>query len=477
MEKGEITKRSDDYAQWYLDVVEAAELAEHAPVKGCMIIRPHGYAIWENIQMILDVKLKETGAKNAYFPIFIPQSFLSKEAQHVEGFAPECAVVTHAGGKKLDEPLIVRPTSETIMYDAFSRWIQSYRDLPLIINQWSNVVRWELRPRLFLRTTEFLWQEGHTAHATEKEADEKARQMLDVYREFVESYAAVPLICGRKSESEKFAGADATYTIEAMMQDGKALQAGTSHMLGQNFSKAFNVKYLNDKSEWEYVWQTSWGLTTRLIGALVMVHSDDKGLVMPPKIAPIHVVIIPVWVGEKEQTSVFNKAEEIAKNLKKEGLMVEMDKRDMRPGPKFFDWERKGVPVRLEIGPKDLASKSVVVVRRDTGEKESVKDKEIAKYVVEILEKIQKNLFDKALKFREDNTRPVDSWEEFKKVLEDKGGFLLAHWCGDAKCEAKIKEETKATIRCIPFDQKKEKGRCVLCGGESEGRVIFAKAY
>jgi len=363
------------------------------------------------------------------------------------------------------------------MYDVFSRWIQSYRDLPLLINQWANVVRWELRPRLFLRTTEFLWQEGHTAHATEQEADNKAREMLDVYQEFAQNYMAIPVIKGKKSESEKFAGAATTYTIEAMMQDGKALQSGTSHMLGQNFAKPFNVKFLDDKSEWQYVWQTSWGVSTRLIGGLIMQHSDDKGLVMPPKIAPIHVVIIPVWVGEKEQTSVFNKAEEIAKNLKKEGLMVEMDKRDMRPGPKFFDWERKGVPVRLEIGPKDLASKSVVVVRRDTGEKESVKDKEIAKYVVEILEKIQKNLFDKALKFREDNTRPVDSWEEFKKVLEDKGGFLLAHWCGDAKCEAKIKEETKATIRCIPFDQKKEKGRCVLCGGESEGRVIFAKAY
>lgn len=478
MEKEKITKRSEDYSQWYLDVIEGAELAEHAPVKGCMVIKPYGYAIWENMQKVLDAKFKESGVKNAYFPLFIPQSFLKKEAQHVEGFAPECAVVTHAGGKKLEEPLIVRPTSETIMYDVFSHWIQSYRDLPLLINQWANVVRWELRPRLFLRTTEFLWQEGHTAHATEKEADEKAREMLVVYQEFAEKYLAMPVIPGKKSESEKFAGAVTTYTIEAMMQDGKALQSGTSHMLGQNFAKPFEVKFLNSKSEWEYVWQTSWGVSTRMIGGLIMEHSDDKGLVLPPKIAPLHVVIIPVWADENEEKSVvFAKAEEIAKDLKKKGLEVEIDKRDMRPGPKFFEWERKGVPVRIEIGPKDLASESVIVVRRDTGEKEKVKEKEAEKYVLDLLEKIQEDLFKKAAKFRDENSQKVESWEEFKKVLEEKGGFLLAHWCGSAECEAKIKEKTKATIRCIPFDQKKEKGKCVLCGKESEGRVIFAKAY
>jgi prolyl-tRNA synthetase len=470
-----ITSRDKDYSQWYLDVVSAADLAEHSSVKGCMIIKPYGYAIWENIQRILDEKIKETGVENAYFPLFIPQSFLSKEEEHVEGFSPECAVVTHAGGKKLEEPLVVRPTSETIMYDAFSKWIESYRDLPLLINQWANVVRWELRPRLFLRTTEFLWQEGHTAHATKEEAEERTKQMLGVYQNLAENYLAIPVIPGVKSELEKFAGADHTYTIEAMMQDRKALQSGTSHMLGQNFAEAFDIKFLGKDGKKYYVWQTSWGLSTRIIGALIMTHSDDKGLILPPKIASIDVVVIPIWASEKERKTVLDRAEKFVKEIK--DFKVKLDDRDMRPGPRFFEWEKKGVPIRIEIGPQDVKNKSVVAVRRDNSKKETVKDKDISAYIKKALEDIQKNLFNKALKFQKDNTYQVNDWDEFKDIISKKGGFIFTHWCGNDKCEAKIKKETKATIRCIPFGQKEEKGKCILCGGESIQKAIFAKAY
>ncbi len=472
-----ITSRQKDYSQWYLDVISAADLAEHSSVKGCMVIKPYGYAIWENIQKVLDEKIKQADVKNAYFPIFIPQSFLSKEAEHVEGFSPECAVVTHAGGKKLDEPLIVRPTSETIMYDAFSKWISSYRDLPLLINQWANVVRWELRPRLFLRTTEFLWQEGHTAHTTEKEAEERTRQMLDIYQDLAEEYMAMPVVAGVKSELEKFAGANHTYTIEAMMQDRKALQAGTSHLLGQSFAKAFDIKFLGKDGKKHYVWQTSWGVSTRLIGALIMAHSDDKGLVLPPKIAPIDVVVIPIWNSENEKKRILDKANELKKKLKKD-FKVELDTRALRPGPKFFEWEKKGVPLRLEIGPAEVEEKQILVVRRDGGNKSLVDEKKVeAKFIRKILDNIQKEIFNKAKKFQIENTNRVSDWSEFKDIFNKNGGFVHAHWCGNDKCETKIKEETKATIRCIPFKQTKKKGKCILCGGESGQEVIFAKAY
>lgn len=483
-----ITKRDDDYSQWYLDVIAAAELADNSPVRGCMVIRPYGYALWENIQKILDAKFKEIGVANAYFPLFIPKSFFEKEAKHVEGFAKECAVVTHHrleaddNGKlipagELEEPLIVRPTSETIMYHMYAQWIESYRDLPLLLNQWANVVRWEMRTRPFLRTTEFLWQEGHTAHATKEEADEWTMRMINLYQEFGKEYLAMPLITGRKSESEKFAGADYTTCIESMTQDKKALQAGTSHMLGQNFAKAFDVSFLDKDEEKKYVWQTSWGVSTRFIGGLIMTHSDDNGLIMPPKIAPIQVVIVPVWGAEEQREQVLVKAQEIETMLKKEGIATKLDARDGRPGPKFFEWEKKGVPLRIEIGPRDIVNSSVVAVRRDTGEKEIVSEKELASYVAKTLDAIQQNLYERAIAFRQENTHTVESWDEFKEVLEKQGGFLLAHWCEDEACEAKIKEETKATTRCIPFDQKKEEGKCVYCGKKSEGRIIFAKAY
>lgn len=472
-----ITKRSEDFSQWYLDIIEAAQLAEHSPVKGSMVIKPYGYAIWENMQKALDSAFKATGVENAYFPLFIPESFLKREAQHVEGFAPELAVVTHAGGKKLDEPLVVRPTSETIMYDTFSRWIQSYRDLPLLINQWCNVVRWELRPRLFLRTTEFLWQEGHTVHATEAEADGRVRQMLEVYKSFAEEYLAMPVLAGLKSESEKFGGAVYTTCIEAMMQDTKALQAGTSHMLGQNFAKVFDVKFLNQDSVQEFGWQTSWGVSTRMVGALVMTHSDDAGLVLPPKIASVQAVVIPIWTNDEEKVGVFNAVSKLMADLEAMGIRAKLDDRDSRPGPKFFEWEKKGVPLRIEIGPKDVAKESAIIVRRDTSEKSVVKLNELAQSAVRTLADIQKTLFDKALAFRAENTREVETWDEFKKVIEDKGGFIMAHWCESAECETKAKAETKATIRCIPFDQKKEAGKCVVCSEKSNGRVVFAKAY
>ncbi len=489
MSQKAITPQLEDYSQWYLDIVEAADLAENSSVRGCMVIKPYGYALWENIQKSLDEKFKETGVENAYFPIFIPKSFFEREAEHVEGFAKECAVVTHhrleqdsETGKlipagPLDEPLIVRPTSETIIYDTYSKWIQSYRDLPLLINQWANVVRWEMRTRVFLRTMEFLWQEGHTAHATKAEAEERAHQMIHVYKDFFENYLAIPVIAGRKTESEKFAGADYTLCVEAMMQDGKALQAGTSHMLGQNFAKPFDVKFLDEKSEQQYVWQTSWGVSTRMIGGLIMTHADDKGMVMPPKIAPIQVVLVTIYAGDEEKELVLDKVKFLSDELKAKGIRVKIDARDERPGVKFFEWEKKGVPVRLEIGPKDVAKNQVVAVRRDDGSKEIIADSEVAGKMVELMETIQNNLFDSALKYRQDNTKEIDDYAKFKKQLEEKDIFTSSHWCGSAECEEKIKEETKATIRCIPLDQKKEKGKCLVCGKASDGRVIFAKAY
>lgn len=475
-EEKKITTRAEDYSQWYLDVIDAAGLAENAPVKGCMIIKPYGYAIWETIQKILDEKFKATGVENAYFPMLIPEKLLKKEESHVEGFAPEVAVVTHAGGKKLEEPYILRPTSETIMYDVFSTWIHSYRELPLLINQWANVIRWEMRTRLFLRTTEFLWQEGHTVHATEKEADDRARMMLEIYKDFAENYMAIPVIPGQKSESEKFAGALHTYTVEAMMQDGKALQFGTSHNLGQNFAKVFDVSFLDESNEKQYGWQTSWGVSTRMIGGLIMTHSDDKGLVLPPKMASIQVVIVPIIPKEWDAQLVNEESESIFKLLSKAGIKVKLDNRDMRPGEKFYEWEKKGVPLRIEIGPKDVANNSAMVARRDTGEKKSVSLDGFADSINGILAKIQTNLYDTALKNRTDNTVVVNTWEEFVDAISN-GKFALAHWSGEEEVEALIKEETGATIRCFPFDQQKESGLCIKSGKPSEMRVIFAKSY
>jgi prolyl-tRNA synthetase len=476
MSEKNITKRSEDYSQWYLDVIEAADLADYGPVKGTMIIKPYGYAIWENLQKIFNKKFKETGVENAYFPMFIPESFLKREADHVEGFAPEVAVVTHVGGKKLDEPLIVRPTSETIIYDSFGKWIKSYRDLPLLINQWANIVRWEMRTRLFLRTSEFLWQEGHTAHSSEEEAEDRTRKMLNVYKNVAEEYLALPVVDGQKTESEKFAGAERTYAIEGMMQDGKALQAGTSHMLGQNFAKAFDVKYLDKEGKEQFVWLTSWGVSTRLIGALIMAHSDDKGLVLPPKIAPTQVIIVPVWTNDEEKSVIIDKAKEVKRVLDKI-FTVKLDDREGRPGPKFFEWEKKGVPVRIEIGPRDLANNSVVIVRRDNGEKITVRMTEIKETIEGLMKDIQESIYKKAQLFREENTRRIDKWEEFEENFKSDGGFVLAHWCGSEECEAEINQKTKATIRVIPFDQPEEDGKCILCGKESKKRVIFAKAY
>ncbi len=472
-----ITPRAEDYSQWYLDVIDAAELAEHSPVKGCMVIRPNGYAIWEKIQKVLDEQFKETGVENAYFPMFIPERFLKKEASHVEGFAPEVAVVTHAGGKELDEPLVVRPTSETIMYDVFSRWIRSYRDLPLLINQWCNVVRWEMRTRLFLRTTEFLWQEGHTVHATDQEADDRARMMLDIYKKFSEEYMALPVIVGVKSESEKFAGAYKTYSLEAMMQDGKALQFATSHHLGQNFAKAFDVKFLDENNTEQYGWQTSWGLSTRSIGGLIMAHSDDKGLVLPPKIASTHAVIVPI-VGNEADREVIKKAvEDIVSVLTKDKtIKVKEDWREMRPGEKFYEWEKRGMPIRIEIGKRDVDSGNAVLVRRDTGEKKIISAENIFRDVTEMLTDMQKDLFDKALAFQKERTKKVDSWEDFIKEIEA-GNFVLAHWSGDADVEKMIKDETGATIRNIPFDTVDEDGVCIKSGKLSMRRVVFARAY
>lgn len=488
----EITSRAQDYAQWYNDLVLKGGLADYSAVRGCMVIKPYGFALWENMRDALDKMFKDTGHVNAYFPLFIPKSFLSKEAAHVEGFAKECAVVTHyrlmndpnGGGvivdpeAKLEEELIVRPTSETIIWNTYKDWIQSYRDLPILVNQWANVVRWEMRTRLFLRTAEFLWQEGHTAHATEDEAVEEARKMLDVYATFAEEFMALPVIKGVKSESERFAGAVNTYCIEALMQDGKALQAGTSHFLGQNFAKAFDVQFSNKENQLEYVWATSWGVSTRLVGALVMAHSDDQGLVLPPKIAPLQVVIVPIYKGQEQKEQIDAKAKEIMENLKSLGIRLKYDDNDNnRPGWKFAEYELKGVPVRMALGARDLANNVVEVARRDTKEKETVKLDGIAQFIDGLLLSIQNNMFKKAEAYRDEHITKADSWDEFVKILDEKGGFVSAHWDGTAETEAAIKDKSKATVRCIPIDNIMEAGVCVLSGKPSAQRVLFARAY
>ena len=487
----ELTSRSVDYSQWYQDLVIKADLAENSAVRGCMVIKPYGYAIWEKIQRQLDDMFKETGHVNAYFPLFIPKSFLSREAEHVEGFAKECAVVTHHRlmkdpngtgvivdpDAKLDEELIVRPTSETIIWNTYKNWITSYRDLPLLINQWANVVRWEMRTRLFLRTTEFLWQEGHTAHATREEAEIEARKMLEVYATFAEKYMAMPVVKGVKSATERFAGALDTYTIEAMMQDGKALQSGTSHFLGQNFAKAFDVTFVNKENKSDYVWATSWGVSTRLMGALIMSHSDDNGLVLPPALAPFQVVIVPIYKTDEQLHAIDEKASQIMAGLKALGVSVKYDNSDnKKPGWKFSEYELKGVPVRLAIGGRDLENNTVEVARRDTLTKETRSCEGIEAYIRQLMDEIQTNIFNKAINYRTSNTREVNSYEEFKVEIE-KGGFLLCHWDGTPETEALVKNETKATIRCIPLDGGKTPGKCMVTGKPSACRVIFARSY
>jgi prolyl-tRNA synthetase len=485
------TTREEDYSKWYNELVYRADLAEHSDVKGCMVIKPYGYAIWEKMKEILDKKFKETGHSNAYFPLFIPKSYFSKEASHIEGFAKECAVVTHYRLKnaedgsgvivdptaKLEEELIVRPTSETIIWNSYKNWIQSYRDLPILINQWANVVRWEMRTRLFLRTTEFLWQEGHTAHATQEEAISEAELMLEVYADFAENYMAMPVIKGRKTESERFAGALDTYCIESMMQDGKALQAGTSHFLGQNFAKAFDVKFADKDGKLEHVWATSWGVSTRLMGALIMTHSDDEGLVLPPALAPIQVVAVPIHKTDEELVLINEKMTVLANSFKKMGISFKYDNDvNRRPGWKFAEYESKGVPVRIAIGPRDLANGKAEVARRDTKEKETVNFEGIELYIEQLLKDIQINLLQRANGYKMEKTKTIDSYEDFKKQI-DKGGFFLAHWDGTKETEAKIKEETQATIRCIALDQPMEEGSCMVTGKPSKQRVVFAKAY
>ena len=486
-----LTKRSESYSAWYNELVVKADLAEQSAVRGCMVIKPYGYAIWEKMQSILDSMFKATGHQNAYFPLLIPKSFLCREAEHVEGFAKECAVVTHYRLKndpdgngvvvdteaRLEEELIVRPTSETIIWNTYKNWINSYRDLPILCNQWANVMRWEMRTRMFLRTAEFLWQEGHTAHATKEEAEEEVVKMINVYADFAENYMAMPVIQGVKSANERFAGALDTYTIEAMMQDGKALQSGTSHFLGQNFAKAFDVKFINKNNELEYVWATSWGVSTRLMGALIMTHSDDNGLVLPPKLAPIQVVIIPIYKNDEQLALISEKVNPIVDELRRRGISVKYDDADnKRPGFKFADYELKGVPVRLAIGARDLENGTVEVMRRDTLEKETISIESIEDKIEKLLEDIQANIFKKAYDYREAHTTIVDSYEEFKEKIEE-GGFILAHWDGTIETEEKIKEETKATIRCIPLDGDKTPGKCMVTGRPSAQRVIFARAY
>lgn len=487
-----ISSRSENYSDWYNELVKRADLAENSSVRGCMVIKPYGYSIWEKMQRALDDMFKETGHLNAYFPLFIPKSYLSKEASHVEGFAKECAVVTHYRLKnapdgsgvivdpdaKLEEELIVRPTSETVIWSTYKNWIQSYRDLPLLINQWANVVRWEMRTRLFLRTTEFLWQEGHTAHATSDEAMAETRQMLEIYARFAEEWMAVPVIKGYKTANERFAGAEETLCIEAMMQDGKALQAGTSHFLGQNFSKAFDVKFQSKGGGLEYVWGTSWGVSTRLMGALVMAHSDDSGLILPPKLAPIQVVIVPIYRSDEQLDRITEKVKEITDGLRKKGVSVKFDNSDAnKPGWKFAEYELRGVPVRLAMGARDLENGTVEVARRDTKEKKTVPLEGIVEYIEQLLEEIQQNIYNKALAFRTANTHKVDDYTEFKKILDEKGGFILAHWDGTSETEDRIKDETKATIRCIPYNAPEEDGKCILTGNPSKQRVLFARAY
>ena len=487
-----LTNRDENYAQWYNDLVIKADMAENSAVRGCMVIKPYGYAIWEKIQHELDRRFKATGHVNAYFPLFIPKSFISKEAAHVEGFAKECAVVTHYRLKKdpvgngvivdpeakLEEELIIRPTSETIIWHSYKNWIQSYRDLPLLINQWANVVRWEMRTRLFLRTAEFLWQEGHTAHSTKEEALEEAHKIVNLYASFVEEFMAIPVIKGYKSENERFAGAEDTFAIEALMQDGKALQAGTSHFLGQNFAKAFDVQFTDKTGKLDYVWATSWGVSTRLMGALIMAHADNNGLIIPPKLAPVQVVIIPIFKGEDQLGTLNSTANTIREGLEAKGISVKYDDRDtQKPGWKFAHYELKGVPVRLAIGPRDIENNTVEVARRDTLTKETISMDKIVDHISALLEEIQQNILNKARKFREENTFRVDSWDEFNRILDGDGGFILAHWDGTAETENRIKEETKATIRCIPFDEPEEDGKCILTGKPSRRRVLFARSY
>ena len=486
-----LTSREQDYSQWYNELVQNADLAENSGVRGCMVIKPYGFAIWEKMQAELDRMFKETGHENAYFPLFIPKSYFSKEASHVDGFAKECAVVTHyrlkndPDGKgvivdpeaKLEEELIVRPTSETIIWDTYRKWIQSYRDLPILVNQWANVVRWEMRTRLFLRTAEFLWQEGHTAHATKEEAISETKQMVNVYAKFAESFMAMPVVIGTKTESERFAGALETYCIESLMQDGKALQAGTSHFLGQNFAKAFDVKFATKEGKQDYVWATSWGVSTRLMGALIMTHSDDAGLVLPPKLAPYQVVIVPIYKGEEQLEAVSEVALKVKKELESLGVSVKFDNRDThKPGWKFAEYELKGVPLRLALGNRDLENGTIEVARRDTMEKETLQISDIGNKVVHLLDNIQENLFTKANSFREENTFSANTYDEFKELIE-KGGFVYAHWDGRSETEEKIKKETKATIRCIPEGSKFEEGTCIYSGEKSTKRVLFAKAY
>lgn len=488
----DFTSRKEDYSQWYNELVVKADLADHSAVRGCMVIKPYGYAIWEKIQAQLDKMFKETGHVNAYFPLFVPKSLFEAEEKNAEGFAKECAVVTHYRLKtdpenpsklivdpnaKLDEELIVRPTSEAIIWSTYKGWIQSYRDLPLLINQWANVVRWEMRTRLFLRTAEFLWQEGHTAHATKEEAIEESEKMLEVYATFAEQWMGIPVIKGLKTPNERFAGAEETYCIEALMQDGKALQAGTSHFLGQNFAKAFDVKFTTKEGKQEFVWATSWGVSTRLMGALIMTHSDDEGLVLPPKLAPIQVVIIPIYKGEEQLSQISEQALKIKKELEEKGILVKYDDRDtQKPGWKFAEYEFKGVPVRIAIGPRDLENGTLEVARRDTKEKEVLQQKDIAIKIKHLLENIQQNLYQKAIDYREEMTNKANNWEEFINQL-NKGGFVYAHWDGTPETEEKIKQETKATIRCIPLNNKKEEGKCILTGNPSKQRVVFARAY
>ena len=488
-----LTKRAEDYSKWYNEIILKADLAENSAVRGCMVIKPYGFAIWENMQKELDRMFKETGHQNAYFPLFVPKSLFEAEEKNAEGFAKECAVVTHyrlqndpeKEGKlrvdpeaKLEEELIVRPTSEAIIWNTYKGWIQSYRDLPLLINQWANVVRWEMRTRLFLRTAEFLWQEGHTAHATKNGALVESKLMQDVYAKFAEEFMAMPVVKGFKSESERFAGAEETYTIEALMQDGKALQAGTSHFLGQNFAKAFDVKYTSKEGKQEYVWATSWGVSTRLIGGLIMTHSDDLGLVLPPRLAPIQVAIIPIYKGEDQLTLISEKVKIIVKSLREKNISVKFDDRDtFRPGAKFAEYELKGVPVRIAIGNRDMENNTAEVARRDTLEKQTIPQGQLSEYICELLEEIQQNLFNRALSFRNNHITDVNSFEEFKEVIENKGGFVSAHWDGTIETENKIKELTKATIRCIPNKAKEEVGTCVLTGEKSSRKVLFAKAY
>ena len=489
----EITSRSADYAQWYNDLILKAQLADYSAVRGCMVIKPYGYALWENMRDVLDKMFKDTGHQNAYFPIFVPKNLFEAEEKNAEGFAKECAVVTHyrlkndpeRPGKlmvdpeaKLEEELVVRPTSEAIIWNTYKNWIQSYRDLPLLINQWANVVRWEMRTRLFLRTAEFLWQEGHTAHATKEEALEETMKMLRVYADFAENYMALPVIQGVKSPNERFAGAEDTYCIEALMQDGKALQAGTSHFLGQNFAKAFEVKFADKANKMEYVWATSWGVSTRLIGALVMAHSDDDGLILPPKIAPIQVVIVPIYKGEDTKSNIDERAEMLMKELKAKGISVKYDNSDTaRPGWKFAEYEMKGVPVRVALGLRDIENNVAEVARRDTKEKKSVSLDGLGDYIIGLLDDIQQYIFNKAKTFRDANIRKADTWEEFENILDQQAGFIAAHWDGSPETEALIKEKTRATIRCIPMDAEQEEGRCILTGKPSRQRVLFARAY